>query len=73
MSSKRAVRRQQCGHKRAFATEAEAQATLPALYRRNARTGSSYRLNVYRCPYCGAFHVGHERAEVYRTRRAQFP
>jgi hypothetical protein len=64
MASKRRLRRNACGHKIRHATEDAARAAIRALRRAgNARAP----LTPYRCPYCGAFHVGHPPADVRRT------
>lgn len=55
MSSKRARRRQACAGKQRHETEAAARAHAASLYRKRGAQG----LNVYKCKFCGAWHVGH--------------
>jgi hypothetical protein len=55
MSSKRRVRRKQCGTKIKYATQAEAEA--------HQHGG----LRPYRCDYCGKFHLGHTPAKVRKA------
>lgn len=56
MASKRRIRRKQCDGKRRHATPEAA-----AGHRRfiHATAGYSGLLNVYRCSFCGGYHVGH--------------
>lgn len=63
MSSKRAVRRRQqrkgCAGKQPHATEQAARFHSRELYESGrAKPGT---LNVYRCAFCGCYHVGHRR------------
>ena len=51
MSSKRAVRRKSCEGKMRHATE---DAAICAM-----KKTPSLGLAVYRCPFCGSYHVGH--------------
>lgn len=55
MSSKRALRRKRCLRKIAHPTH---QAALAALFH-TGRAAGRPQLEVYRCPHCGLFHVGH--------------
>ena len=55
MSSKRRQRRRQCESKRRFETRGEAGHELVKMaLRGKARPG----LHVYRCPWCGGYHLG---------------
>jgi hypothetical protein len=55
MTSKRHVRRRSCTGKRAYPTEAEAQAAARRIEQRDGRP-----VEAYRCRLCGkGFHVGH--------------
>lgn len=56
MSSKRAQRRKACTGKARHATQAGAQIALRQLRRQHGHTG---QLSAYRCPHCGAWHIGH--------------
>lgn len=51
MSSKRAVRRKACGGKVRYSTEHAAVCAMIKI--------SSLGLAVYKCPFCGSYHVGH--------------
>ena len=55
MASKRRQRRKTCTGKCRYATLAEAQA---ARWRSSHYRGQA-GLNVYRCRYCGGYHLGH--------------
>lgn len=61
MSSKRGIRRRQqkhgCQGKHPHATEQAARFHSRELYERGAAKPGT--LNVYRCRFCGTFHVGH--------------
>lgn len=63
MSSKRQVRRKQCAGKVKHPTE---QAAIAAMVR-TAPTG----LAVYRCAFCGAYHVGHMNRRQRQGRSAR--
>lgn len=52
MSSRRALRRRQCGRKRAYADQRQASLHCPP--------GTI----PYRCRWCGRFHVGHPPAHI---------
>ena len=56
MSSKRRIRRRQCGRKRRYPDQASAQ--------RGARFG--FGLLPYKCPWCCFFHNGHPSQEIRR-------
>lgn len=58
MSSKRRLRRKECERKKRFATKHEA--SLGAL---GATRRGVDRLRVYRCRFCGGWHMGHWRRE----------
>ena len=62
MSSKRQVRRKQCAGKKKHPTE---QAAIVAMVHTPA-TG----LAVYRCGFCGAYHVGHMNKRQRQGRNA---
>lgn len=55
MSSKRARRRRACSGKQRHPTEEAARAHVAALYHQRGALG----LNIYKCKFCGAWHVGH--------------
>ncbi|MFV0678969.1 hypothetical protein [Ottowia sp.] len=59
MSSKRRIRRNQCGRKARHPSEAGAKVAIAKL--RRAYGGAIGYLNAYKCPHCGAWHVGHAR------------
>jgi hypothetical protein len=54
MASKRRRRRNECGGKRRFATQAEAVALLIVLRRKDGE-----RMHSYKCPFCHCWHIGH--------------
>lgn len=58
MASKRHARRRQCEGKKRYADAASAQRIAAKMARRNA---DGWWLNVYKCPFCKAYHVGHAR------------
>ena len=58
MSSKRAIRRRSCKGKVRHLT---ADAASAAIHHLNMRKGWQGRMNAYRCPFCGGYHVGHAR------------
>lgn len=64
MSSKRAIRRRQCGKKQRFATEQAAVQAIRSLIARKGPQGGW--LTPYRCAFCGGFHFGHAPAQVRR-------
>ena len=49
MSSKRRIRRKSCERKHRFESLEEAQVV---------RDGMAVRRNVYRCQFCGGYHIG---------------
>lgn len=51
-------RARECGTKQRHATRAEAKAHRAALVRSGSPVSG---LSIYRCPHCGAFHVGHRK------------
>ena len=63
MSSKRQVRRKQCAGKVKHPTEKAAMAAMV----RTPSTG----LAVYRCGFCGAYHVGHMNKRQRQGRNAR--
>jgi hypothetical protein len=68
MSSKRALRRRECGRKRSYPTlhrALEAVAKYAQLY--------GEELGPYLCTLCNTWHIGHHQYPEHRTRRAQFP
>jgi DNA-directed RNA polymerase subunit RPC12/RpoP len=67
MSSKRRLRRNTCGHKIGH-TEEAARAAIRALRRTGAVLAA---LTPYRCPYCGAFHIGHPPRNVRQAIQAR--
>ena len=56
MSSKRKLRRDQCGHKIKYKSRPEAIIAC-VVYRRDF--GRQHRMIAYRCKWCGEFHIGH--------------
>lgn len=59
MSSKRRLRRNQCGRKNRHKTVENAM--FEVRYIRKINPGTP-RLNVYRCQFCGFYHVGHTKS-----------
>lgn len=73
MSSKRALRRAQCGHKVAHASkEAAVKEASRLRWRDSVALANTWKVDAYHCAHCGAWHTGHERAQVHRTRREHF-
>lgn len=66
MSSKRAVRRRECGGKKQYATMAEA---VKACYQYQMDFGGWVR--AYRCKFCHQFHIGHPNAKIKQSIRSQ--
>ncbi len=64
MASKRHVRRKSCGDKVGHLT---VQAGFVAIAKLNRR-GPQGLMAVYRCRYCGMYHIGHVR-KSYRAAR----
>ena len=58
MSSKRRIRRKQCGDKRRYEIQEEASRVLWTL--RNKRSEAT----AYKCQWCGKFHIGHSKFDV---------
>jgi hypothetical protein len=57
MASKRNIRRHACEGKRRFATAESAYANCRVCNRRPVNKGDP--MNVYRCSFCGGYHLGH--------------
>lgn len=73
MSSKRALRRASCGHKRAYATEAEAVSAAGFLRKRaSVLVGNTWRTCAYHCGHCGKWHAGHAKHNERPKRRQDF-
>lgn len=64
MASKRAQRRKACGHKKRYATSAEAQQGIRALIRDKGYSGL---LTPYHCQFCNGYHYGHPPANVRKA------
>lgn len=64
MASKRRLRRNACDGKTRYA---EQQAAHVAAGRASERAGAW--ISSYKCPFCGAWHIGHVPAQVRRARR----
>lgn len=56
MSSKRRLRRKQCGDKTRHSTAADALTHIRNLKDRRRINGT---VNAYRCRWCGGYHIGH--------------
>lgn len=56
MASKRRLRRKQCAGKNRHKTH---EAALIEIRMIRKRYGHQGQVNPYRCPFCGAFHIGH--------------
>jgi len=54
MSSKRQLRRKECGNKEKFPTFATA-----SFVAKKQSFKLNKRINAYKCKWCGCFHVGH--------------
>lgn len=54
MTSKRRLRRRQCGHKTRYANETAAQSAAHGLHNKDGAN-----MAAYRCSWCGKWHVGH--------------
>lgn len=66
MSSQRAIRTRSCTSKKRHGTFEAADYAMRRLLRMKAGDG---RLEVYRCRFCGGFHVGHARTPQTMPRR----
>ncbi len=66
MSSKRARRRRVCERKRRYSAVAQAYAAARAMW-----THKQEVLTVYRCDYCGLWHIGHAPWRVRQSLAAQ--
>ena len=71
MASKRGVRRKMCGNKRKYKSKEEAYGIKNRMRRQEKMKGVAIRVNVYKCPHCGYFHMGHA-PQRKRTRRKEF-
>lgn len=58
MSSKRRIRRSQCGRKVRHPDEATARRAIHKLRLAYGDAPLGY-MNAYRCPHCGGWHIGH--------------
>lgn len=56
MTSKRQLRRRECGSKVRYATQPEAEAEIRGRH-----------LHPYKCPWCGKFHLGHMTGKTKRA------
>jgi len=63
MASKRQIRRKECGDKRKFNTHDEANSVRHNYYRA--------KYSVYKCKWCGGFHIGHTPYSVRQMLRAR--
>jgi len=66
MSSKRAIRRRECGGKIQYDTMAKA---VKACWTYQQEFGGWMR--AYRCKFCKQFHIGHPNAKIKQSIRAQ--
>lgn len=66
MSSKRQIRRRQCGHKRRYPDAATASAAANFL-----RRWTGERLTAYACPWCGQWHIGHPNRKQKQAMKAR--
>ena len=67
MSSKRHLRRRQCGEKHQFADVQGAQGLLRHLQATKAANGDHGRISVYRCHFGAHFPVGHPPHRVHQA------
>lgn len=65
MSSKRRIRRRQCGHKRRYA-DAIAAGNVARYFRHQGQ-----HLAPYRCPWCGWWHIGHPNKRQKQAMKAR--
>jgi len=66
MSSKRRLRRNQCGHKKKYDTEAKARHAIYVLSRTAGPIGF---MNAYKCSFCSSYHIGHAANSHQRAER----
>lgn len=60
-------REHSCEGKSPFLTFAQAVRALRRMLKRRGRDAAKQRgMHVYRCPYCPAYHIGHNRVLVKR-------
>lgn len=67
MASKRRIRRRQCNNKKRFETSGEAGYLAYKLMSNGKDRGSV--VHVYRCKFCGGYHVGHMQRGTKNTLR----
>ncbi len=58
MASKRKVRRKACTGKIKYELQKDAEIARNFIFHKNPEIHHSF-LNVYKCKFCGSFHVGH--------------
>jgi hypothetical protein len=70
MSSKRHLRRKACENKRKFPSQEAAFACLRKFPRPVLAVRS---MRIYRCQFCGGFHIGHESLPTNRHKERRNP
>lgn len=65
MSSKRRIRRKQCGHKVKFASLSDAHRRAMELW------AKGIRMRAYKCPWGDHFHIGHMPRALVRAIRSR--
>jgi hypothetical protein len=68
MASKRRIRKNSCKGKIQYKTEKEAQISRNFIFHKNPEIHTSY-LNVYKCKFCGFFHIGHLNKKREKARK----
>ena len=63
MASKRQIRRKECGNKHKYDTHDQANFVREHYYK--------CKLSVYKCKWCGGFHIGHTPYSVRKKLRAR--
>lgn len=67
MASKRRLRRKTCAGKKRYSSQEEAAGKLVQLRRNFSTYGQTH---VYKCPFCGVWHLGHNPGAAHLELRA---
>lgn len=62
MASKNARRKRKCKSKIKYNNIRQAQNTIRSLMKIN---NCQFKYNIYKCPFCGCYHVGHRPTKYY--------
>lgn len=70
MASKRRVRRKACEGKIRYNSQEEGEKARNHIFHKKPEIHRTF-LNVYRCKFCGYFHIGHLDANQQKARNAE--